>query len=169
MASSKRAKTETKRDAKRAKTNDAPDDYAIVLSGEVYVNVDLLMHVLHNTHSPAADEFRGWLFENVFALAFGAVDQNPEATVVVEEAVVTKPAVTNEERDQRRKTDIRIIDFEWVVEVLTERLRAEELRTEVVGLKFDATYKHMSDLRRTIDARNCRISELEEFIEMHMD
>ncbi|KAF1314281.1 hypothetical protein FI667_g16798, partial [Globisporangium splendens] len=45
---------------------------------EIFLTFSGLMHALHNTRSPVAEEFRGWVYKQVFTLAYGTVEQKKE-------------------------------------------------------------------------------------------
>ncbi|KAK1928954.1 Uncharacterized protein P3T76_015594 [Phytophthora citrophthora] len=47
-------------------------------SHEVFLTFAGLMHALHSTRSPVANEFRDWVYKKVFALAYGTVEQKQE-------------------------------------------------------------------------------------------
>ncbi|GAB9475257.1 hypothetical protein Gpo141_00012359 [Globisporangium polare] len=47
-------------------------------SQEIFLTFSGLMHALHNTRSPVAEEFRGWVYKQVFTLAYGTVTQKKE-------------------------------------------------------------------------------------------
>ncbi|KAG7394183.1 hypothetical protein PHYBOEH_005577 [Phytophthora boehmeriae] len=47
-------------------------------SHEVFLTFAGLMHALHSTRSPVANEFRDWVYKQVFALAYGTVEQKQE-------------------------------------------------------------------------------------------
>ncbi|KAG6957139.1 hypothetical protein JG688_00011080 [Phytophthora aleatoria] len=47
-------------------------------SHEVFLTFAGLMHALHSTRSPVASEFRDWVYQQVFALVYGAVKQKQE-------------------------------------------------------------------------------------------